>query len=185
MVRRLDLDGRSRAQQEACEQAQLWRGAATSGSKATAANDPHSDDNLTSQRNTGRSREGYSLDHSRVQFDTGLLMRGMRTLRVLDEARLPPGGLAVSLLRRVHRTSHALTRAIFSRAWLKLTLRCSLCALSPKHSSFRAHVMFRTLLDFPLTSLTLSTLTSSSLLFLSQWPTTSTPQAGFLFARFA
>ena len=55
----------------------------------------------------------------------------------------------------VHFTSHTITRANFSCVWLKLTLQCSLCALSPKLSSSRAHVMFRTLLDRPLTSLKL------------------------------
>ena len=82
----------------------------------------------------------------------------------------------------MHLTTHASTRANFSGAWLKLT---SLCALSPRHSSSRAHVMFRTLLDPPPTSPSLSTPTSSSLLFPSHWPTTSTPQTGLLFGRFA
>ena len=45
-------------------------------------------------------------------------------------------------------TSHAFTRAIFSRAWLKDT-HCSnsLCAPSQKEISPRSHAMFRTLLD--------------------------------------
>ena len=72
--------------------------------------------------------------------------------------------------------------------WLKffkLTLQCSLCAVSPKHLTSRAHVVFRTLLDWPLISSSQSTPTSSSLLFPSHWPTTSTPQTGLLFGRFA
>ena len=49
----------------------------------------------------------------------------------------------------------------------KLTLQCSWCALSAQHSSSRAHAMFRTLLDLPLTSSSQSTPTSSSLLLRS------------------
>ena len=69
------------------------KGAATPGSKATAANDPHREDTLTPQRaEKYRSLAGrllyHSLDGPRVQFDTGLVMRGMSTPRVLDEARL-------------------------------------------------------------------------------------------------
>ena len=45
--------------------------------------------------------------------------------------------------------------------------------------------MLRTLLDPPLTPPSQSTPTSSSLLFPSHWPTTSTPQTGLLFGRFA
>ena len=90
------------------------KGAATPGSKATATNDPHSEDNLTSQKaERYRSLAGrllhHSLDDPRVQFGTGLVMRGMSAPRVLDEARLQPSGalhrgtrcgLAVSLAGR-------------------------------------------------------------------------------------
>ena len=86
-------------------------------------------------------------------------------------------------------TSHAFTRANSSRAcgssFFKLTLQCSLCAFSLKDSSPRTHAMFRTLIDPPLTSPSQSTPTSSSLLFPSHWLTTSTPQTGLLFGRFA
>ena len=69
------------------------KGAATPGSKATAATDPHSEDTLTSQRaEKYKSLEGrlryHFLDDPRVQFDTGLVMRGTSTPRVPDEARL-------------------------------------------------------------------------------------------------
>ena len=62
------------------------KGAATPGSKATAAN-------LTSQKaDRYRSFAGtllvHSLDDPRLQFETGLVMRGMSTPRVLDDARL-------------------------------------------------------------------------------------------------
>ena len=85
-------------------------------------------------------------------------------------------------VRTAHFTSHASTHANFSRAWLKLRLQCSLWALSPKHSSSRAHVMFRTFHP-PLTSPSQSTITSSSLLFPSHWPTISTRQTGLLFEQ--
>ena len=89
-------------------------------------------------------------------------------------------------MQTVHLTSHAFTCATVSHAWLKLTLQCSLCALSPKHSSSHAHVMFRTLLDPPQTSPSQSTPTLSALLFPSHWPTTCTAQTGLLFCgRFA
>ena len=73
----------------------------------------------------------------------------------------------------------------FSRAWRMLALQCSLCAFSPKSSSSRAHVMFRTLLDPPLTSPTLSTPTTSSPLFISNRPATCSPPTGLLFGRSA
>ena len=64
-----------------------------------------------------------------------------------------------------HTHSHAQFFLVRVAKVFKLTLQCSLCALSPKHSSCRAHVIFRTLLDPPLTSPSQSTPTSSSLLF--------------------
>ena len=69
------------------------KAAATPGSKATGVNDPHSEDNLTPEKaERYRSLAGrflyHSLDDPRVQFDTGLVMRGMSTPSVLDEARL-------------------------------------------------------------------------------------------------
>ena len=82
-------------------------------------------------------------------------------------------------LTRIH------TRNFFSCAWPSAQGAFSLCALSPKHSSSRVHAMFRTLLDPPLTSPSRSTLTSSSLLFPSHWPHTSTPQTGPSFGQFA
>ena len=82
---------------------------------------------------------------------------------------------------RIH-TRKILPRACGSK-FFKLTLQCSLC-VSPKHSSSLAHAMFRTLLNPQLTSLSQSTLTSSSLLFSSHWPSTSTPQTALLFKRF-
>ena len=69
------------------------KGAATPSSKATGVNDPHSEDNLTPEKTDKyRSLAGrllcHSLDDLGVQFDTGLVMRGMSTPRVLDEAPL-------------------------------------------------------------------------------------------------
>ena len=69
------------------------KGAATPGSVATAANDPHRKDNLTSKK---AERYGslagrllcHSLDDPRVRSDTGRVIRGVSTPRVLDEARL-------------------------------------------------------------------------------------------------
>ena len=50
------------------------------------------EDNLTPENTGYRSLTGrllcHSLDDPRVQFETGLVMRGMSTPRVLDEARL-------------------------------------------------------------------------------------------------
>ena len=54
----------------------------------------------------------------------------------------------------------------------------------PTWPSSRAHVMFRTLLDPPLTSPTLGIPISSSLLFPSYWPTTCTPQNGLSYDLF-
>ena len=55
------------------------------------------------------------------------------------------------------------TRAIFSRAWLKRTSCIFFVCCLEKESLSHAHVMFHTLLDPPLTSSALSTPTSSSL----------------------
>ena len=60
-------------------------------------------------------------------------------------------------------TPHALTRAHISRVWLTIKLQCSLCAMSPKLASPRAHVMFHLLIDPPMTSPSQSTPTSPSL----------------------
>ena len=62
-------------------------------SKTTGVNDPHNEDNVTPEKTeNNRSLVGrllhHSLDDARVQFDTGLVMRGMSTPRVLDEARV-------------------------------------------------------------------------------------------------
>ena len=84
-----------------------------------------------------------------------------------------------------HTQSHSKSFLARGSRFFKLTLQCSLCALSPKCSSPRAHVMFRTLFDPALTSPSQSAPTSPSLLFLSHWPTTSCPQSGLLFGRFA
>ena len=69
------------------------KGAATVGSKATEVNHPHSEDNLTLEKTEKyRSLAGrvlyHSLDDPRVQLETGLVMRGMSTPRLLDDARL-------------------------------------------------------------------------------------------------
>ena len=110
--------GDPRAQQEACEQAQLWRGAATSGSKATAANDPHSDDNLTSQRSSPEiqvARGKVTLwTHSRRAIRHGPFdarhggHSGCSTRRGYHRV-----GWLFRCCEELHRTSHALTRAIF------------------------------------------------------------------------
>ena len=63
------------------------KGAAAPRSKATGVNNPHSEDKLTSQKTERcRSLAGRLQKHS--LDDTGLVMRGMNTPRVLDEARL-------------------------------------------------------------------------------------------------
>ena len=64
---------------------------------ATPANDPHSEDDLTSQKaERDRSLAGrllyHSIDDSRVQFDTGLVMRGMSTPKVLGRGEDTPSG---------------------------------------------------------------------------------------------
>ena len=69
------------------------KGAVTPGSKATGINDPHSKDNLTPEksekfRTLVERLLCHSLDDPRVQFETGLLMRGMSKPRLIDEARL-------------------------------------------------------------------------------------------------
>ena len=69
------------------------KGEATPSSEATRVNDPHSEDNVTPVKTVRyRSLLGrllyHSLDVPRVQIDTGLVMRGLGTRRVLDEARL-------------------------------------------------------------------------------------------------
>ena len=69
-------------------------GAAAPGTKATATSDPHSGHTLTSQRaEKYRSLAGRELHHSLdvplVKFDTGLMMRGMDTPRVLGEVTTP------------------------------------------------------------------------------------------------
>ena len=61
---------------------------------ATPANDPHSEDD------SGRL-QNHSMDDSRVQFDTGLVMRGMSTPKVLDRVvRYIAGALGVDWLFR-------------------------------------------------------------------------------------
>ena len=70
------------------------KGAAAPGTKATATSDPHSGHTLTSQRaEKYRSLAGRELHHSLdvplVKFDTGLVMRGMDTPRVLEEVATP------------------------------------------------------------------------------------------------
>ena len=64
----------------------------------------------------------------------------------------------------MHHTSHASHAQIFLAHGSSAQAAFSLCVVSQKHSSSRAHDMFRTLLDPPLSS-TLSPPTSSSLLF--------------------
>ena len=69
------------------------KGAVSPGSEATGVNDPHSEDNLTPEKTEKfPSLAGKLLYHSwddpRVQFEIGLVMRGMSTPRLLDEARL-------------------------------------------------------------------------------------------------
>ena len=82
------------------------------------------------------------------------------------EFRLQEMAVLLSAMGDLNSTPHLkrITRAIFSRAWVRRT-GCifSVCCL-PQLSSSRAHVMFRTLLDPPLSS-TQSTPTSSSLLY--------------------
>ena len=61
--------------------------------RATGVNDPHNEHNSTPEKTEKfRSLAGrllyHSLDDPRVQFETGLVMRGMSTPRVLNEARL-------------------------------------------------------------------------------------------------
>ena len=83
------------------------KGAVTPGSKARGVNEPRSKDNVTPEKTEKyRSLAGrllyHSLDDLRVQFETSLVMRGISTPRVLDEARLHRAvrywcGLAVSL----------------------------------------------------------------------------------------
>ena len=63
------------------------KGAVTSGSKATGVNGPLSEDNLITEKTQKfRSLAGrllyQSLADPRVQFETGLVMRGMSTPRV-------------------------------------------------------------------------------------------------------
>ena len=65
----------------------------TPGSKATGVKGPHSEDNLITEKTEKfRSLAGrllyHSMDDPRVQLETGLVMRGVSTTRVLDEARL-------------------------------------------------------------------------------------------------
>ena len=106
----------------------------------------------------------FSWTHNKFVFRCHAVPKPMRGMIPLH-LRLPSHVLWW-FLHTAHLTSHAFTRANISRAWLKRT-RCIffVCVLSPKHSSSRAHVMFRTLLDPPLTAPSQSTPTSSSLLF--------------------
>ena len=117
--RRLGLDRRPSAQQEAFPRAQPWRtkGAATPGSKATVANDPHSEDNLTCQQaERYRSHAGrllyHSLDVPRVHFDTCLASRGLSTPRVPDEAATSSGALHRGSTRVWTSTTQPTTRAV-------------------------------------------------------------------------
>ena len=68
------------------------KGAVTLGSKATGVFDLHSEDNVTPEKQKFRSLAErllyHSLDDPQVEFETGLVMRGMSTPRVLDEARM-------------------------------------------------------------------------------------------------
>ena len=78
-------------------------------------------------------------------------------------------------------TSHACTRAIFSRArgssFNRTLCSDSLCTIFLKPSSLISHAMFSTLLDVPSTAPTRGTSTSISPLF----PSTCTPSATPLF----
>ena len=82
----------------------------------------------------------------------------------------------------VHRNSYALTRAMFSGAWLKRT-SCIFVVLSPKTVLvFPRMSMCRTLLDL---APALGTPTSSHLLFAPKQTNSSASQTGLSFGRFA